>query len=769
MANEIFTRLQLKHDSYANWDAVKSSFKPLPGEVCVVEIPSGSTAATTAPTVLFKVGAYKKDSQGKDTTELHTFAELPWASGLAADVYAWAKKSTPDWSDFPKLPLEVIDNGTGKFITGISYAGNKLTITRANVAWTDVTGRPETVVESVKATGDSEITLTPTTASNGDVTITAAHSAHKAGSAKTTSTAAVSGYGATGTIKVPKIVTNAAGHVTELTEETVTITMPSEQTINDGTLTLKASDGLTATQQTFSANDADNVTFEVKHGSAGAADTIEGGDKQIITKVSYDKNGHVTEVKAESNATTVNIWDTFATTPDAAGKSAVINFEGPGISTPDIHVLGKGGIKINGLANADSTRNGSITIDGSDLLQAAKDYADAKPHENTAHSHSNGKGTTVTSAGGINGDVKVDLNVAFELVDKTIKLYDKSDSSKTAIAALDATKFIADGMLKSVVADEAKNELVFTWNTDAGVETTTIPFDKIADIYTGKTGTGIAVSVSNTNEISATIENGAVTTAKIADKNVTSEKLSDAVNASLLLANNAKQKQTVVNNKITDAAHVLSSLSQDANGNVSYEVKKLTPADIGAKPTQTAVTAQNLSGAAVIKSVSQSANGVITVDTRNLTPADIGAQPAGDYQPAGNYKTTQTAVAAQNLSGATVIKSVSQNANGVISVATRDLTPADIGAATSAQGELASSAVQEVGITSSSNTLNVSANKVGAVVGITADIKDSGVTTAKIADNAVTTAKLQGARKSTGTDSNEYIVIFNCGTASTVI
>ena len=62
-----------------------------------------------------------------------------------------------------------------------------------------------------------------------------------------------------------------------------------------------------------------------------------------------------------------------------------------------------------------------------------------------------------------------------------------------------------------------------------------------------------------------------------------------------------------------------------------------------------------------------------------MTPADIGAQPAGNYQPAGDYKTKQTAVTAQNLSGATVIKSVSQDTNGVITVATRDLTAADLG------------------------------------------------------------------------------------------
>ena len=91
--NKIQTRLQLKRDTYAKWEAVKDTFKPLPGEVCIAEIPSNNAAATTAPTVLFKVGAYKKDSNGNNTTELCTFGDLKWASALAADVYEWAKKT----------------------------------------------------------------------------------------------------------------------------------------------------------------------------------------------------------------------------------------------------------------------------------------------------------------------------------------------------------------------------------------------------------------------------------------------------------------------------------------------------------------------------------------------------------------------------------------------------------------------------------------------------------------------------------------------------
>ena len=74
------TRIQLRYDTLANWNAVASTFVPNKGEVCFVEIPTGDTTATTAPTVLFKVGDGKA-----------TWGALKWGSALAADVYAWAK------------------------------------------------------------------------------------------------------------------------------------------------------------------------------------------------------------------------------------------------------------------------------------------------------------------------------------------------------------------------------------------------------------------------------------------------------------------------------------------------------------------------------------------------------------------------------------------------------------------------------------------------------------------------------------------------------
>lgn len=77
---QINTRILMKYDTLANWNS--STFKLMKGEIAVVALGNtvdGSAAKANHP-VLFKVG-----------TGEHTFAELPYASALAADVYAWAK------------------------------------------------------------------------------------------------------------------------------------------------------------------------------------------------------------------------------------------------------------------------------------------------------------------------------------------------------------------------------------------------------------------------------------------------------------------------------------------------------------------------------------------------------------------------------------------------------------------------------------------------------------------------------------------------------
>lgn len=84
------TRIQLKYDSYTNWSTNNPTLKA--GEVAIAYLAASQTTATpdngTHP-VMFKVGPGK-------------FNDLPWASALAADVHAWAKKNESDFTAWVK-------------------------------------------------------------------------------------------------------------------------------------------------------------------------------------------------------------------------------------------------------------------------------------------------------------------------------------------------------------------------------------------------------------------------------------------------------------------------------------------------------------------------------------------------------------------------------------------------------------------------------------------------------------------------------------------
>lgn len=60
------------------------------------------------------------------------------------------------------------------------------------------------------------------------------------------------------------------------------------------------------------------------------------------------------------------------------------------------------------------------------------------------------------------------------------------------VSEFDADGFIADGMLESVTKDTETNEIVFKWNTTAGVNETRIDIDDLVEVYA--TGNGIDIT-----------------------------------------------------------------------------------------------------------------------------------------------------------------------------------------------------------------------------------------------------------------------------------
>lgn len=124
------TRISLKYDTYANWHSKNPTL--LEGEVAVVVVPDPVGTIKNVPTVLFKVGDGVKK-----------FDELPWVSGPAGDVYAWAKEPTkPSYS--------------ASEITGLDTAiSNKDTDTQYRIA---ISGR---TVQLFKKTKNGQFETTP--------------------------------------------------------------------------------------------------------------------------------------------------------------------------------------------------------------------------------------------------------------------------------------------------------------------------------------------------------------------------------------------------------------------------------------------------------------------------------------------------------------------------------------------------------------------------------------------------------------------------------
>jgi len=111
MADRVLnTKIALLYKSYSQWDAIKSTYIPLKGEVCICEVPASTSAVAQEPCVLFKVG---------DGTK--SFGELQWTSALAADVYNWAKKANLDFGDLNAAFLEKLDERIAEKSSNTEY------------------------------------------------------------------------------------------------------------------------------------------------------------------------------------------------------------------------------------------------------------------------------------------------------------------------------------------------------------------------------------------------------------------------------------------------------------------------------------------------------------------------------------------------------------------------------------------------------------------------------------------------------------------------
>lgn len=205
----IFTRIINKNDSLANWTTNDPVLKQ--GEIALAYIQTTTAGGDIVPTYLMKVGHGDK-----------TFSQLKWVAAPASDVYAWAKsEKITDVTEFSNLSSTVSTQGgdistlktdvasikqltgttgvaaqitaaiealdvtdaavTGEFVTAVSEADGKITVTRAALTASDIptitSGKISDFTAAVQDLIDAERAEINTAISDAKTEVTTAYTA----------------------------------------------------------------------------------------------------------------------------------------------------------------------------------------------------------------------------------------------------------------------------------------------------------------------------------------------------------------------------------------------------------------------------------------------------------------------------------------------------------------------------------------------------------------------------------------------------------------
>ena len=322
--------------------------------------------------------------------------------------------------------------------------------------------------------------------------------------------------------------------------EAAAITITDEST--DGKIKYTANQGGTAIVESIEINEGTGIQIAVKNNvpeiahqakpTTGNAETATAGTgRTYVTEVLVDELGHIAGVKTAT--------ETDDGVLDVEGKDAIEVSDKANVT----------GVKVVGL-KLDTANAGNVVLEQSTTgLKASVDLSEYRK---------------------IADDEDTKYGIIYDSATRKITL--TNDATQTEI---DASDFIKDGMIVSVEVvneDDQKKQgrfLEIVWNTatlDDDNVTTYVDLSDLIDVYTADEA---SLTLSN-NEFS--IKNAGVTTAKIADKNVTEEKLADSVAAKL-----NKEWQPVGNYKVEQEAYsasgsnikTLTKIEQNANGEIT--------------------------------------------------------------------------------------------------------------------------------------------------------------------------------------------------------
>lgn len=466
-AKKLNTRIKLKYDSYANWQA--STIKLLKGELAICEIPAveGKTSvsvnadapAANIPTVLFKVG---------DGTK--TFSQLPWASAKAADVHAWAKATE---MKLVGTKLTFVD-ANGQAINGIPAIDLDTTfatdaevetiraalaadIADINKNLGNTTGIGKDVADLKAAMeivrGGATVTGSIEKAKTEAITAAASDATTKAGTAKTEAVAAAKSYTDTEVGKIGSrtgtLETLTAGHTTDIADNKSAI----EKEVAD------RKSAITTTENAYKAADtAINNKIGTKNDAAGT-DTVYGAIKDAKAEGTAAKNSIAT-LTGDNGAITKNTAGVAQNKADIAALTQTVTNNKTALENAD-KALGDRLNKIElffGEADADGKPTGEGLYDALDTLQEIQDFikgegsaADTLAETVAGHTTSiKNINDSLAEGGTIGGAIKTNtanisgLSTRVGTAEQTISGHTTDITGlKAATAGFDATKTIA--------------------------------------------------------------------------------------------------------------------------------------------------------------------------------------------------------------------------------------------------------------------------------------------------------------------------------------
>lgn len=575
MANKVVrTRVQNRFDTLANWEA-SSATQLLKGEIAVV----GVTVTTTEngktvqkPAHLMKIG------DGTTTS----FADLPWLSATAADVYDWAKNEDPsvvkvkynagtesaaDWKEitladlYKKLnteaaALDSVEQAIAGFYNTVSTTGtagvvktviedssdpHKINVTRSQVATADIADNAVTAAKiATGAVGSSEI-------ADGAV------GTNEIAASAVTNAKVASGIAAT------KIQYTSDKTVKAQLDDIGTQLSNMSGTVLGNLSITPASAGAGVVQGVTLAADADGKgkTITVSYGTVATGDIA---DKAVTTaKI------------ADSNVTTDKIANSAVTDAKIAGVAASKVSYGSTDVNAELE-------RINGVIaelDSDVLSQLSVSSTGSGVVQSVAQDANDKGKLNVTLGEvqtadiANGAVATAKIANGAVTDAKVASGIAATKI-----------------------KYTDDDTVSSALGkhDEAIANMTGTVLGKLTVDPTSAGTGVVQGVTLTNTTDGKKITVSYGTVAAGDIASSAVTTTKIADKNVTTAKIADtAVTDAKIAAGVSAAKINVATDetlatRLTSINEALNTINSTLSGRTRF-VGEAT-----AKPTGLTVT-----------------------------------------------------------------------------------------------------------------------------------------------------------------------------------